>query len=69
MPYSGVYYTELNRFRVQYTASEWTSSGGATSTFISIFGVPNEFALERIRITENGNLSLLPADSIIKLHL
>lgn len=64
MSYNGVYYSELNRFRVQYTATEWTSSGGATATFISIFGVPNEFALERLRIIENGNITILPADNI-----
>lgn len=64
MPYNGVYYSELNRFRVQYTATEWTSSGAATATFVSVFGVPNEFALERLRLIENGNISILPADNI-----
>ena len=63
MPYNGNLYTELNRFKVQATAATLTAGIGE-AIYLSIFGVPNEFALTQMRIIENGNISLGSADNI-----
>lgn len=63
MSYSTSLYASLNRFQVQGTAATLTAGAGET-IYLSIFGVPNEFEINRLRIIENGNITLAPADSI-----
>lgn len=63
MPYSGNFYAELNRFKAQATTTTLTAGIGA-NLYCSVFGVPDEFRVERIRIIENGNITTGGADNI-----
>lgn len=63
MPYNAGFYTELNRFQAQASAATLVAGVGE-SIYLSVFGVPNEFDITRIRIIEDGNISLLAADNV-----
>lgn len=63
MPLNSNYYADLNRFQLNATAQTLSAAIGGT-IYLSIFGVPNEFNITRMRIIEDGNLSLLAADAV-----
>lgn len=61
MPY--YFYQELNRFKAQSTAPTLVAGAGE-AVYLSVFSVPNNFRLTRLRIIENGNISIAAADNI-----